>query len=52
MNEIKYPEKEMEKHKSCQYKIEKCRKKAAMRDFDARKFDFITKLSNNVQLEY
>lgn len=29
-----------------------CGKKEAMRDFDARKFDFITKLSNPVQLEY
>ena len=28
------------------------KKEAAMRDFDARKFDFITKLSNPVQLEY
>lgn len=25
---------------------------AAMREFDGRKFDFITKLSNAVQLEY
>lgn len=40
------------KYKKANIHIEKAGRKTAMRDFDARKFDFITKLSNPVQLEY
>lgn len=55
---MKHPEKETENTKvdgrseECKTSKREVKKEAAMRDFDARKFDFITKLSNPVQLEY